>query len=152
MAGGVSRTVLPPALRRQACSEAPANRVFGDRRVVLHGAAAVVRGGSTGALPFVREGEPACRTTARGGGARDARPLDRGSAAPGEPPVVADVPGRRYACRACGAVLVVVPRGRRAGPSLPLDIRSPPAAPSASVGATSPGPMRVNAGRLHPLT
>lgn len=34
-----------------------------------------------------------------------------GPLAPGEPPVVTDVIGRRYACRACGAVVVVLPRG-----------------------------------------
>ena len=36
-----------------------------------------------------------------------ARSLE-GPAAPGEAPVVTDVHGRRYVCRACGAVLVVV--------------------------------------------
>lgn len=39
-----------------------------------------------------------------------ARSLE-GPAAPGEAPVVTDVHGRRYVCRACGAVLVVVPQG-----------------------------------------
>jgi hypothetical protein len=34
-----------------------------------------------------------------------------GPLAPGEAPVVTDVIGRRYACRACEAVVVVVPRG-----------------------------------------
>lgn len=34
-----------------------------------------------------------------------------GPLAPGEPPALTDVVGRRYACRACDAVVVVVPRG-----------------------------------------
>jgi len=34
-----------------------------------------------------------------------------GPLAPGEAPVVTDVIGRRYACRACDAIIVVVPRG-----------------------------------------
>lgn len=34
-----------------------------------------------------------------------------GPVAPGEPPVLTEVTGRRYACRACEAIVVVVPRG-----------------------------------------
>lgn len=34
-----------------------------------------------------------------------------GPLGPGEPPTLSEVVARRYLCRACGAILVVVPRG-----------------------------------------
>jgi hypothetical protein len=61
---------------------------------------------------------PACEAASRppgrplvvvGHGLR-ARSIE-GPLTPGEAPVVTDVIGRRYACRACDAIVVVVPRG-----------------------------------------
>lgn len=110
MAGGVAAPWFPPASHATSDTKPDSNRSFWDRRQVLDEAPALLRGGAAVPVSLLRGREPSGPRLGVVGHGLRTRTLE-GPLSPKEPPALTEILTRRYRCRACEAVLVVVPAG-----------------------------------------